>query len=201
MHRRDRRRRLLRRCVRRADRWPATTPFAAARYANAAAALATTGFGAVAPLPRDADVRATPRDRALTRERRTCRRARRHATQSRNRWQLPAQRIESCAGVRPGARAERSGGQLSVAEGDARLDRQGGASSRGRRVEGRAPAGAEGRVVAGLLGARHRASHRGRSRQREVLVPSRAPRRCRMATRRGAEIAALKATVARGGTQ
>ncbi len=31
--------------------------FAAARYANAAAALATTGFGAVAPLPRDADVR------------------------------------------------------------------------------------------------------------------------------------------------
>jgi 2-dehydro-3-deoxygluconokinase len=30
----------------------------AARYANAAAALATTGFGAVAPLPRDADVRA-----------------------------------------------------------------------------------------------------------------------------------------------
>jgi 2-dehydro-3-deoxygluconokinase len=32
-------------------------PFAAARYANAAAALATTGFGAVAPLPRDADVR------------------------------------------------------------------------------------------------------------------------------------------------
>jgi 2-dehydro-3-deoxygluconokinase len=32
-------------------------PFAAARYANAAAALATTGFGAVAPLPRDAAVR------------------------------------------------------------------------------------------------------------------------------------------------
>jgi 2-dehydro-3-deoxygluconokinase len=32
--------------------------FTAARYANAAAALATTGFGAVAPLPRDADVRA-----------------------------------------------------------------------------------------------------------------------------------------------
>jgi 2-dehydro-3-deoxygluconokinase len=32
-------------------------PFAAARYANAAAALATTGFGAVAPLPRDVDVR------------------------------------------------------------------------------------------------------------------------------------------------
>ena len=31
-------------------------PFAAARYANAAAALATTGFGAVAPLPRDGDV-------------------------------------------------------------------------------------------------------------------------------------------------
>ena len=33
-------------------------PFAAAAYANIAAALATTGFGAVAPLPRDADVRA-----------------------------------------------------------------------------------------------------------------------------------------------
>lgn len=32
-------------------------PFAAARYANAAAALATTGFGAVAPLPDDARVR------------------------------------------------------------------------------------------------------------------------------------------------
>lgn len=32
-------------------------PFDAARYANAAAALATTGFGAVAPLPRDAAVR------------------------------------------------------------------------------------------------------------------------------------------------
>ena len=31
---------------------------ASVRYANAAAALATTGFGAVAPLPRDADVRA-----------------------------------------------------------------------------------------------------------------------------------------------
>jgi 2-dehydro-3-deoxygluconokinase len=31
-------------------------PFTAARYANAAAALATTGFGAVAPLPRDADI-------------------------------------------------------------------------------------------------------------------------------------------------
>ncbi|MEP7329578.1 MAG: sugar kinase [Betaproteobacteria bacterium] len=31
-------------------------PFAAARYANAAAALATTGFGAVAPLPRAQDV-------------------------------------------------------------------------------------------------------------------------------------------------
>jgi 2-dehydro-3-deoxygluconokinase len=31
-------------------------PFAAARYANAAAALATTGYGAVAPLPRVADV-------------------------------------------------------------------------------------------------------------------------------------------------
>lgn len=34
------------------------SPFEAARYANAAAALATTGFGAVAPLPRDAAVRA-----------------------------------------------------------------------------------------------------------------------------------------------
>ena len=34
------------------------SPFDAARYANAAAALATTGFGAVAPLPRDAAVRA-----------------------------------------------------------------------------------------------------------------------------------------------
>jgi 2-dehydro-3-deoxygluconokinase len=33
-------------------------PFAAARYANAAAALATTGYGAVAPLPRDQAVRA-----------------------------------------------------------------------------------------------------------------------------------------------
>jgi len=36
-------------------------PFAAARYANVAAALATTGYGAVAPLPRAADV-----TRALT---------------------------------------------------------------------------------------------------------------------------------------
>jgi 2-dehydro-3-deoxygluconokinase len=35
-------------------------PFAAARYANVAAALATTGFGAVAPLPRAGDV-----DRAI----------------------------------------------------------------------------------------------------------------------------------------
>jgi len=33
-------------------------PFAAANFANAAAALATTGFGAVAPLPRDNDVKA-----------------------------------------------------------------------------------------------------------------------------------------------
>lgn len=33
------------------------SPFEAARYANIAAALATTGFGAVAPLPRDAAVR------------------------------------------------------------------------------------------------------------------------------------------------
>jgi len=32
------------------------TPVMAARYANAAAALATTGYGAVAPLPRHADV-------------------------------------------------------------------------------------------------------------------------------------------------
>jgi 2-dehydro-3-deoxygluconokinase len=32
-------------------------PFSAAAYANVAAALATTGFGAVAPLPRDGDVR------------------------------------------------------------------------------------------------------------------------------------------------
>ena len=34
------------------------TPIVAARYANAAAALATTGYGAVAPLPRPADVAA-----------------------------------------------------------------------------------------------------------------------------------------------
>ena len=33
-------------------------PIAAARYANAAAAMATTGYGAVAPLPRHADVSA-----------------------------------------------------------------------------------------------------------------------------------------------
>jgi 2-dehydro-3-deoxygluconokinase len=33
-------------------------PLAAVRYANAAAALAMTGFGAVVPLPRDAAVRA-----------------------------------------------------------------------------------------------------------------------------------------------
>ena len=33
--------------------------FAAARYANAAAALATTGYGAVAPLPRAADMAGT----------------------------------------------------------------------------------------------------------------------------------------------
>ncbi len=37
---------------------------AAARYANAAAALATTGYSAVAPLPRDAEVRALLRDAA-----------------------------------------------------------------------------------------------------------------------------------------
>ena len=34
------------------------TPFAAARYANAAAALSTTGYGAVAPMPRRTDVEA-----------------------------------------------------------------------------------------------------------------------------------------------
>ena len=39
-------------------------PFTAAAYANVAAALATTGFGAVAPLPRDADVRAALRKAA-----------------------------------------------------------------------------------------------------------------------------------------
>ena len=33
-------------------------PLAAARYANAAAALSTTGYGAVAPIPREAAVRA-----------------------------------------------------------------------------------------------------------------------------------------------
>jgi 2-dehydro-3-deoxygluconokinase len=32
-------------------------PFTAAAYANVAAALATTGYGAVAPLPRDGNVR------------------------------------------------------------------------------------------------------------------------------------------------
>jgi 2-dehydro-3-deoxygluconokinase len=32
------------------------SPFAAARYANVAAALTTLGYGAVAPLPRAADV-------------------------------------------------------------------------------------------------------------------------------------------------
>jgi len=39
-------------------------PFTAAGYANVAAALATTGYGAVAPLPRDADVRAVLRKAA-----------------------------------------------------------------------------------------------------------------------------------------
>jgi len=39
-------------------------PFTAAAYANVAAALATTGFGAVAPLPRDGDVRAVLRKAA-----------------------------------------------------------------------------------------------------------------------------------------
>ncbi len=42
------------------------SPFDAARYANAAAALATTGFGAVAPLPRDAAVRALLTGGAMT---------------------------------------------------------------------------------------------------------------------------------------
>ena len=42
-----------------AARWIAgDDPFTAARYANAAAALATTGYGAVAPLPRHRDVAA-----------------------------------------------------------------------------------------------------------------------------------------------
>jgi 2-dehydro-3-deoxygluconokinase len=41
-------------------------PFAAAAYANVAAALATTGFGAVAPLPRDGDVRVAMRKAAAT---------------------------------------------------------------------------------------------------------------------------------------
>ena len=39
---------------------------AAARYANAAAALATTGYGAVAPLPRHADVVALLEEKVLT---------------------------------------------------------------------------------------------------------------------------------------
>jgi 2-dehydro-3-deoxygluconokinase len=39
-------------------------PFAAAAYANVAAALATTGYGAVAPLPRDGAVRAVLRKAA-----------------------------------------------------------------------------------------------------------------------------------------
>jgi len=39
-------------------------PVAAARYANAAAALATTGYGAVAPLPRHSDVEALLRQQA-----------------------------------------------------------------------------------------------------------------------------------------
>jgi 2-dehydro-3-deoxygluconokinase len=39
-------------------------PFSAARYANAAAALATTGYGAVAPLPRASDVVSALRDAA-----------------------------------------------------------------------------------------------------------------------------------------
>src|SRR6516162_6779212 len=40
-------------------------PFAAARFANAAAALSTRGYGAVAPLPRRADVEATMAARTL----------------------------------------------------------------------------------------------------------------------------------------
>jgi 2-dehydro-3-deoxygluconokinase len=44
----------------------ADSPLDAARYANAAAALATTGFGAVAPLPRDADVRALLAGQSMT---------------------------------------------------------------------------------------------------------------------------------------
>jgi 2-dehydro-3-deoxygluconokinase len=39
-------------------------PFAAARYANAAAALSTTGYGAVAPIPRPDAVNALLRGRA-----------------------------------------------------------------------------------------------------------------------------------------
>ena len=39
-------------------------PFTAAAYANVAAALATTGYGAVAPLPRDGDVRSRLRKAA-----------------------------------------------------------------------------------------------------------------------------------------
>ena len=70
-------------------------PFAAARYANAAAALATTGYGAVAPLPRDADVRAllararddgaTFRDDLFAGESRWCRRNERHRRGDRRR--------------------------------------------------------------------------------------------------------------------
>jgi 2-dehydro-3-deoxygluconokinase len=41
-------------------------PVAAARYANAAAALATTGYGAVAPLPRHADVIALLEEKVAT---------------------------------------------------------------------------------------------------------------------------------------
>src|SRR5918998_1280671 len=39
-------------------------PFAAARYANAAAALTTTGYGAVAPIPRPAAVEALLREQS-----------------------------------------------------------------------------------------------------------------------------------------
>ena len=46
------RRRLLAEYVQRGD------PFAAARFANVAAALSTLGYGAVAPLPRRVDVEA-----------------------------------------------------------------------------------------------------------------------------------------------
>ena len=67
-------------------------------------------------------------------------------------------------------------------------------------MEGGARARAERRVVAGLLGARHRPLDRGRSRQRQVLVSAGAPSAARTATLPIAEIAALKATL-KDGTQ